>query len=52
MTFMDSLVFEYLPGDAMLSPEEWDALLPNIRYYNRLMNGVFTHARQMVEQRT
>jgi hypothetical protein len=52
MTFMDSLVFEYLPGSAMLSPEEWDALLPNIRYYNRLMNGMFTHARQMVEQRT
>jgi hypothetical protein len=52
MRFMDALVFEYLPGSAMLSPEEWDALAPNVMYYNRIMLGYFARAREQAEQRT
>ena len=53
MTFAESLVHEWTStGDAMLSPEEWDALAPAAMYYNRLMMVYFLHARWKAEQRT
>jgi hypothetical protein len=52
-SFADSLVHEWTAtGDAMLSPDEWDALAPAAIYYNRLMLGYFLRARRKVEKRT